>query len=187
MSDILTEQKIFESKWGFYPCSKETYLKLKKLNYWLLLSKQQAAKWNRWMRKKDYNRFIIKRINDKDGLCLRYDKVVVVIPEIKSPFCSLDRQKDEWTVGRYVDERTAQTFWCKKDNLERKFFNNGKSQIINGEQYGYRTGLYVDSFGIERNYGFAKTPQCSAEKVIPLDINEEFIDDLYDRASKVFD
>ena len=187
MSNTTTEQTVFESKWGFYSCSKETFFKLRKLNYWLLLSKQQAAKWNRWMRKKDYNRFIVKRINDGNGQCLRYDKIPVTLPEINSPFCSFDRAKDRWVVGRYVDQRTAQTFWCRKENLEQKFTSNGTSYIINGEQYGYNTGLYVDSFGIERNYRFAKIPQCSPEKVIPLDISEEFIDKLYDKLSKMFD
>ncbi len=182
----ITTQKIFESKWGFYSCSKETFLKLRKLNYWLLLSKQQAAKWNRWARKQDYDRFFTRRVNDENGQCLRYDRIPMTIPEVNSPFCSFDRAKDRWVVGRYATVRTAQTFWCRKDNLELVYLQGGRELVVNGEQYKYPTGLYVDSFGIERSYRFAKMPQCSAEKVIPLDMSEEFIDVLYDKASKVF-
>lgn len=48
--------EIHEGKWGFYPCDHENFKKLKRLNYLLLQTKVQAARWKRWGRKAEQNR-----------------------------------------------------------------------------------------------------------------------------------
>lgn len=45
-----------KGRWGYYPCSYETYLKLKRLNHFLMLSRIQTARWFRWGRKAEHNR-----------------------------------------------------------------------------------------------------------------------------------
>jgi len=37
-----TKSKVYQSKWGYHPCDKETYMKLKKLNYWFLKAQQRG-------------------------------------------------------------------------------------------------------------------------------------------------
>jgi len=51
-----TVQNVFQSKFGFHPCDKETYLKLKVIHkvYWE--SVFRLAAWNRWNRKHPQNR-----------------------------------------------------------------------------------------------------------------------------------
>jgi len=48
--------EVYEGKWGFYPCDHENFKKLKRLNYLLLQTKIQAARWRRWGRKAEQNR-----------------------------------------------------------------------------------------------------------------------------------
>lgn len=48
--------EVHEGKWGFYPCDHENFKKLKRLNYLLLQTKIQAARWKRWGRKAEQNR-----------------------------------------------------------------------------------------------------------------------------------
>ena len=61
------EITVYESKFGFHPCDIETYMKLKKLNYWFSQAQHKAAEWNRWARKDEQNRVIRKFIRNDQG------------------------------------------------------------------------------------------------------------------------
>lgn len=50
------KKEVFKSKWGFHPCDRETYLKLKKLNHWIMRSEIEFATWQRFYRKQPHNR-----------------------------------------------------------------------------------------------------------------------------------
>lgn len=53
---------IYKSRFGFHPCSYETYRKLKRLNFLVYMSRRQDAAWERWHRKKPENRVIKRRL-----------------------------------------------------------------------------------------------------------------------------
>ena len=58
---------MFKSSWGFHPCDKETYLKLKKLNYYHHLNKQRKSSLVRWSRKEPQNRLLRRWLFDEQG------------------------------------------------------------------------------------------------------------------------
>jgi hypothetical protein len=49
--------EIHKNRFGYYPCSWETYRKLKRLNYLRIESLISNARWNRWNRKQPQNRY----------------------------------------------------------------------------------------------------------------------------------
>lgn len=55
----------YQSKYGFHPCSKEFFLKLRRLNFLAFEARRQIAAWKRWDRKDPNNRR--KFIDGKDG------------------------------------------------------------------------------------------------------------------------
>lgn len=57
----------FKGRWGYYPCSYETYRKLKRLNWLALQALKVDKQWNRWDAKMPHNRFFRKRIKDENG------------------------------------------------------------------------------------------------------------------------
>lgn len=54
-----------QGRWGFYPCSREHYKKLKRLNWLVLQCRRQDAAYRRWERKATQNRRIF--IGGKNG------------------------------------------------------------------------------------------------------------------------
>jgi len=172
----ITENKVYESKWGYHPCDRETYMKLKKLNYWFLKAQKRAAEWNRWARKDEHNRVIREFIRNDKG-----QKIGVEIlgpkPEpqnIEGPFCNFHTAKEN---NRYGCRRTSQTYWLNKGDLQIEWET---MRAKNGERYCYHSGLYVDSFGIDRDYQNAKRP-TTKESVQPLKNSVEQIDELYEK------
>lgn len=53
---MTTTVNIFESKFGFHPCDRETYKKLKKVRYYLHIERQQQSALKRWSAKLPHNR-----------------------------------------------------------------------------------------------------------------------------------
>ena len=162
----MTETKVYQSKWGFHPCDQETYKKLRKLNQWFLEAQRQAAEWNRWARKDKQNRVIRKFIRNDQGQKIGCEIVgPKVEPSIDSQFLSIDYLENrlEYYWKYYGGERTKQTHW------ENKTVSS---------YYFPRTGLFVNSFGIDEDYQNAKRPR-SEDKVIPLKNSVELINALY--------
>lgn len=52
---------ITKSKWGYHPCTKEHYLKLKRLRHLHYQNIRATAKWKRWDAKLPHNRILWKR------------------------------------------------------------------------------------------------------------------------------
>jgi hypothetical protein len=59
------EKAVFQSKWGFHPCSRETLRKLRQLQVYSIHALHQEARLERWERKEPQNRVLNR---DKDGL-----------------------------------------------------------------------------------------------------------------------
>ena len=59
--------EVFEGKYGFYPCSYETYRQIKRLNFISFKAVQRQAEWERWYRKQPQNRVIREWIKDEKG------------------------------------------------------------------------------------------------------------------------
>ena len=51
-------QSAVQGKWGWYPCSRDAYLKLKKLNAAYIEAIRQSRRWDRWNRKEPQNRIL---------------------------------------------------------------------------------------------------------------------------------
>lgn len=73
-----------QSRWGYHPCSYETYLKLKKLNSIIMTSSMQLAAHNRWARKNPANRirwnWIHNEKNQKIGKVILGPKPEPILP-----------------------------------------------------------------------------------------------------------
>lgn len=67
--DIPVPQKnsIVQGKYGYYPCSYETYQKLKTLNKHFEKAQHQAACWDRWNNKQPQNRVVRRWTRDAQG------------------------------------------------------------------------------------------------------------------------
>ncbi len=85
--------EVCEGKFGWYPCSRETYKKLKLLNFLLLLSKRQEAAQERYFRKLPQNR-VIRKMNK-----VKLEKPIP-LPEPVEPFLfsANAEKKDGWMV-----------------------------------------------------------------------------------------
>jgi hypothetical protein len=66
--DTVVEQKtVVQGRWGFYPCNRETYKKLKRLNFLSLLSKQADNRYACWANKLPHNRVSRKWTRNEQG------------------------------------------------------------------------------------------------------------------------
>lgn len=61
----MSEPQVFESKWGWHPCDRDTYHMLRRCNHLRLLAWHQDAKHDRWARKNPKNRIKRKPVFDK--------------------------------------------------------------------------------------------------------------------------
>ena len=68
---MLTQTSVHKGRWGWYPTSFQTYLKLKELNKQVLREKRQLATWERWNRKDPQNRVIRPKLR-RDGQVVGY-------------------------------------------------------------------------------------------------------------------
>src|SRR5215471_17740653 len=95
-----------QSRWGFHPCTYESFLLLKKLHgfYWLAL--RQFAAWQRWARKKPHNRVLRRKIRDEQGRVVGREVVgPMPEPEVCPVFCVKDQVKSyRDDDGNYVRE-----------------------------------------------------------------------------------
>ena len=97
MSAVTKEEAgiVHQSRWGYHPCSYETFAKLKRLKkaYWQRI--RDSAAWERWARKEPQNRVIRKRIRNEAGQVIGYEAPV---------------PRPEPTVGPYVSPKVLQDF-----------------------------------------------------------------------------
>lgn len=135
-----------QGKYGYYPASYETYLKLKKLNkaYWKSL--RQEAAWERWDRKAPQNRLLRKRIRNEKGQVIKTE-VIGPAPEPVIPPCFAS-----------VEEVPARQFG---------------SYTIHATKRIVRKNL---GFHTPAEYSKARYPMPTSEQVSPLLITPEQID-----------
>jgi hypothetical protein len=51
-----TKNEVHEGRWGYYPCSHEEFLELKKAHKLVLRGYRDTTQWIRWIRKDPHNR-----------------------------------------------------------------------------------------------------------------------------------
>lgn len=184
--------EIHKGKFGYYPCDKETYLKLKNLNFLFLQAQKQAARWHRWSMKEPQNQVVKKTIRNEQGQRIGYEVVGKTFePPIDSPFCTLDPEKSGWELTpkkvhtTYGCERTAKTWWIATDGFAKEYIgynHHGRCchRVTNAHRYCYNhTGLFVDSFRVDLAYQQAKRPQANKDSIKALPLTNEQIDKLY--------
>ena len=103
-------ENIHQSKWGFHPCSRETFLKLKKINYHILQAKKKAASWHRWKRKAKHNR------HGKE-------------PQIDELFSKKLDGENTFSLGRYLGKRTSNSYWINDKRKEIEYIKNPSKTV----------------------------------------------------------
>jgi len=63
---------VHQSKWGFHPCDRETFQKLKELNKLYIQALHQKAAYERWERKEPHNRIMRVKLRDGSGNTVGY-------------------------------------------------------------------------------------------------------------------
>jgi len=150
-----TQVKTYKGKYGYYPCSKETYLKLKEMNKKLTKAKKMAAAWNRWHRKDPHNRKGPE-------------------PELMPFFCAKS-VKDVW----FQSERTHDSYWFIDGESYRSTPYKERHHLL---PLGYKihpTGITVMTHGIDFMYRMARFPMPSEDVVQPLPMSEKEIEEFY--------
>jgi hypothetical protein len=66
--------EIYESRWGFHPCSRTHYQKLKYLRSKFYEALRKQAAWDRWSRKKTTNRRRMIKIRNSDRQVIGYER-----------------------------------------------------------------------------------------------------------------
>ncbi|MGE3806079.1 MAG: hypothetical protein AB7K24_15520 [Gemmataceae bacterium] len=94
----MSQTEVFRSRWGYHPCSYETFLLLKELNREYERAVRQVAAWRRWHRKAPRNRVSQPRLRNEKGQRIGYGPPAP-IPE--PPVCSIFAQIVQ--VRRFVD------------------------------------------------------------------------------------
>jgi hypothetical protein len=159
------ETKVYQGKWGYYPCDQETFLKLKKLNKAFCKAQKQTAKWHRWNRKK---------------ICVGPE------PQVSNVFCEIKESvEDYFPYGAF--SRSSHSCWLKKENAV--IVHNPKTwcgMLSKEEKYCYcpgRHGKYIiiDSFGIDRAYNLARNPCAKPEDVKEIEISLEDINGILEK------
>lgn len=148
-----TDKQVFQSRWGYHPCSRETSKKLRFLNLVYQKALHLSAAWKRWEAKAPHNRVHRKPIR-RDGQVVGYgDPVPWNEPAICPIFSEKITKKVVWhpTKG-YNKDGTDYTYVETKD----RFVPAAARQ--------------------------ARTPMASTDQVRPLSLTEQEIDALYDQA-----
>lgn len=82
-----------QGKYGFHPCTWETYKKLKEINKALTKAKHQKAAWERWERKQPQNRVMRPKLRDSNGRVVGY---MAPIPILEPYLCPIFCEKRIW-------------------------------------------------------------------------------------------
>lgn len=97
------EKKVFASRWGYYPCDYDTYIRLKKLAEHVRRALHMSHAWKRWARKLPHNRVARQRLRNDKGQCVGY-RVIGLIPEpqIDPVFPDVTTTPDwkQWRTGK---------------------------------------------------------------------------------------
>lgn len=146
--------EVYETKYGFYPCDKETMLKLKALFKEWYRSLSEMAKWGRWDRKMPQNRVMKKKIRDTNGR--------VIGREVIGP----------------MPEPVYSSIFCEKQTKEGYKWVYEQCGGYGRETYNYEV-LVSKNKDIIEAYWAASSIKRSADEVTKLGVSLEKIDELY--------
>ncbi len=68
----LVASHVHQSRFGYHPCDRETFAKLKELNKLYTKALHQKAAFERWERKEPHNRVSRTKLRDSDGQTVGY-------------------------------------------------------------------------------------------------------------------
>lgn len=154
--------EVFESRWGFHPCSKEVDRKLRKLNAAYQKALSSASAWRRWERKEPQNRILRQKIYDAQGrVCGRQPVLDALGESLKQP------------------EPKLCPVFCRKVTRKVYYDRSGK-WVPNGID---REFVCIEDYGISVSARTARTPAPSKELVRPLALTIEQIDSLLEKLS----
>lgn len=151
-------KEIHKSSWGYHPCSRETYFKLKALNKLTYISEAQMGNWYRWRRKQPQNRVIRKKIRNENNQIIGYE----IVGPAKEPSTS---------------------YFCGKSVYEGKFgayvhLPSGKfvAYVLPGEEFVSESEEFKK---VRESYKIAKHPVQNEKDVRSLLLTNKEIDGLY--------
>jgi hypothetical protein len=99
------QQEVHESKWGYHPCSRETYKKLKRLNWFYQQALHDKSMWERWHNKDPHNRLRRVPAPSQNGRRVAGEKVIWLEPQMNPVFLTKEGYKSNWTKsGGYLKE-----------------------------------------------------------------------------------
>lgn len=142
---------IHESKWGFHPCSRTHYQKLKYLRARFYEALRKEAAWKRWTRRKTTNRWSRIKIRNSDHQVIGYERTY---PIQEPPRCPLFSRTVRGTSNAFERVKGVHQYRKHPDTLRNTF---------------------VDDMGLEKDFILAQ-PQEKLEDVIPLEIPERQLD-----------
>lgn len=156
--DVLFSTLPCQSKWGWHPCDKITYLKLKKLHEILLKSVSAHRKWQRWLNKSKQNQFLYKVVR-RDG------------------------RKVGWAKLQKLEEPSVcPIFFAKKYTA---FYTNSEGKIVSESEHDY-TFDFNDRY-VTANYHMARTPYPTVIETPRLTLSYYEIDKMLERAKEWYE
>jgi len=178
---LTNQENIHQGKYGYYPCDKETFLKLKALYKEYVKAQHQGAAWHRWARKSPKNRIIKHYISDEvKGRILKSTEMQKE-PKICPYFLEIKDNKPLSNNGlRGVGSRNNKTYWTGA--MYRDSITN--FLIFPKQAYRYRKSenggdIEVLHYNLAESYLNAKRPVKNIEETQPLTISLKEIDELY--------
>lgn len=136
---------IVRSRWGWHPCSYETFVLLKRLHVAYLEALRQYAAWQRWNRKAPHNRLLRRRIRADDG-----HKIGVEV------------------IGPMPEPPLSPHFTTKRQALTHRGYDGLPLKKPRTVEV-----VVFDDLGIAEAYAMARRPSSSAESVKRLPMNAE--------------
>lgn len=150
---MTTQTQVFQGKFGYFPCSLETYKKLRFLNMVFAKAQHMAGAWERWERKQPKNRVIKRAIKNEKGFKIGTEVVLDdqgnPIPWSEPQICTLFHETIPSSVNRWGSRMNG----CAKDK-----------------------GLGKEILEASRQ---AKMPKGTPEEVQPLLFSDSEIDFFY--------
>lgn len=158
------QTQVFQSKFGFHPCTRETDKKLRFLNGIYQKALSMSAAWERWDRKAPHNRVLRRRLRDEQGRVIGRETVLddqaQPIPMPEPEICPI-----------FSDKMLRKTNWSRDGKYHRTPI---EITVVETD------GPYILAAARQ-----ARKPQPTAEDVRPLPLSEEEeIDALYQRAKE---
>jgi len=142
-----------QGKYGWYPCDRETYHKLKKLNMALTQAIRKKSAWDRWDRKEPQNRVIRTKIRDSLRRVIGFQEPVPMPePEVYGIFCQkVVKNVKVGKKGQYYKDGCDETF------------------------------VEMNGLSICEDYKKSRYPVATKEECVELSLNTAQINELYSR------